>query len=99
MFYDYTSKFTPNTDDLFKKNSLTRSIAEVAVVSFYDDECEWLGCVSLIRDAMIEYFKAHKGKNKDLAAHYYDVGNDVPIEHEEEVAEGKRFDKIGRAHV
>lgn len=93
VFYDYTCKFTPNTDDLFKKNSLTRSIAKVAVVSFYDDgECEWLGCVSLIRDAMIEYFKAHKGKNKDLAAHYYDVGNDVPIEHEEEVAEGKRFD-------
>ena len=94
VFNSYVSLARPNADDLFRKDSLTRSIVEDAVFSYTDENGEWQGCESLISDAMLAYFRTNKGKDKMTAAHYYDISPDTPPQYENDEMEGKQYEML-----
>ena len=92
IFSHYTMRFSPNTDELFRDNSLLRSIVEDAVVSLADEDGEWHIVDNMLSDVMVAYFKQHKGKDKELAAHYYDINADTPPQYEDDAIESKYSD-------
>lgn len=89
-FLAYAQRFGCDADDVLMEDSLTRSILEDAVVSFNGDK----DCVSLIADAMIDYFHAHKGKNKEVARHYFDMEDDTSIGYVGEALERKHYEMV-----
>lgn len=93
-FLAFANRTGRDADDVLREDSLTRSIVEDAVVSFHDDEGEWQGCRSLIADAMLDYFREHKGKKREFAVHYFDIDDDTPVEYEDDTRDGKYYDLL-----
>lgn len=93
-FLAFANRTGRDADDVLREDSLTRSIVEDAVVSFRDDEGEWQGCRSLIADAMLDYFREHKGKKREFAVHYFDIDDDTPVEYEDDARDSKYYDLL-----
>lgn len=81
-FINFVSDTLPNTDELFRDNSLLQSLVKANVLLVDTDDGLMVG-PNLIADAIVDYFKDHKGKNKQRAVDMFSLPSAFPVEYEE----------------
>jgi hypothetical protein len=92
-FQRFVTMTQPNTDELFRDDSVLQGVVKASVLCDYYQEDDITYHRNLISDAMLEYFAKHKGNNKEYASQKYNVPKDTPPEIEDEVYERKQEEK------
>lgn len=92
-FQRFVSLTQPNTDELFRDDSVLQGVVKASVLTDYYQEDDITYHWNLITDALLEYFSNHKGHDKEYASNKYNVPADTPPEIEDEVAEQKQEEK------
>ena len=86
-FNKFVSSTYPDTDELFRDNSMLQDIVRANVLIVDIDDGTMTG-PNLIAETIISYFKSHKGKDKKTAAEKYLLPQNCPIPFEEDVMAG-----------